>query len=182
MLQVLILMLQTLFPKYIDADTALLHASAAYDAEQETGVPATLLLSIAYYESRFNQFSFSRMECSGQDCTRVTGIWRQEKPPRKARPTFYCGVTQVGGWISWDQCREIMLDVPGSYSMAAEHLLSWMKDPACRRKRGDELTRCALMGYGGGYKAIEINASSYANRVMGTMRVFCRWVERNNNS
>jgi hypothetical protein len=165
MIEILILTLTSLFPKYLDAEAARLHASSAYSAEQETGVPATLLLGIAYHESRFDPFSLSRMECRAGTCTRVTGIWRQEKPPAGARQTFYCGVLQVGGWVSWKECRRLMFNIPDNYKTAAKELTGWLNDPSCIRLRGDDKLICALMGYGGGYRAINSNSARYARRV-----------------
>ena len=166
MLEALVLAMTFLFPKYLDEETARLHVASALAAEEETGIPASVLLGQAYFESRFNQYSFSRMECTKSHCTRVTGVWTQEKPPGNAKPTYYCGVLQVGGAISWDECRDIMLDIPGSYMKAADELVSWSKYPKCRKLRGDDKIGCALSGFGAGNYGLEVAPIKYATSVL----------------
>jgi hypothetical protein len=80
---------------------------------------------------------------------------------------------QVGGNISWARCLELRENLQENYLVGAKHLRDWMKDSHCRRKKGKAKLRCALAGYGGGYKAIKKGSKSkYPTRcLMATRRV-----------
>jgi soluble lytic murein transglycosylase-like protein len=143
------------------------HAAAALEASKATAVPVEYLLAIAYVESRYNPLALSRMQCppDGGECKRVTGLWAGEKRPPGARKTWYCGVMQVGGDVTWERCLELR-DVRLNYLVGAQHLVEWRNDPHCRRLPEAERMVCALRGYNGGYKSIKSRASKYARTVL----------------
>lgn len=149
---------------YLTDQSASLHAMAALQAESEHGIPSDLLLSMAYIESRYDPRALSRIECTVGSCHRVTGLWGGAVPPKGAKPSWYCGVLQVGGHVPWRICMAYRTDVQLSYHTAAENLKYWFTTPHCKRRR-DSLN-CALQGYGGGWKAIEKNSMRYVNKVM----------------
>lgn len=156
-------------PDYLDEATAASHVSAASSAALATGIPATLLLAIAYVESRYDPRTVSRMECRDGACKRATGVWSQDTRPPASRPTYYCGVTQVGGDVSWERCVELR-DLALAYATGAEHLVEWMDSPPCRRLAYDERLVCGLRGYNGGWAAIKSKATVYPRMVLGAQR------------
>lgn len=183
MLEILIAALLSFAPKYLDQDQAELHASAALaaeDAVEARAVTAELLLSIAWVESRFNQDSLSYRDCSGKECKRKTGKWDGEEPPPGARPSWYCGTMQVGGWVPWEECQRLRSDLPANYLSAAEHLEWWLNEPNCLKLRGDPDARldCALRGYSGGYAAIKSEAEEYVGLVHAAERRFSVALEK----
>src|SRR5258705_3647799 len=62
------------------------HAAAAVEAST-AAVPADLLVSIAFIESRFDSTATSRVEGS----RRKTGSYSSTTPPRGLNGTMYCG-------------------------------------------------------------------------------------------
>jgi hypothetical protein len=171
MLETLIAALLTFAPHYLDADQAKLHADAAYAAEQATGVGADLLLSIAWVESRYDPYSVSRMECFDGVCKRKTGHWSKSTKPAGAKPTYYCGVTQVGGAITWAQCKAYR-DITDAYLTGAIHLDSWMNSPPCRKLEGRARVDCGLRGYNGGWASIKNEAKVYVGMVRNAQKRF----------
>ena len=174
MLETILAALLSFYPSIGDETLAREHVQAAMDAEAATGVSATLLLGQAYTESRYSPYALSRMECEGEGadevCARKTGIWRGTKKPKNAKPSWYCGVLQVGGHVPWSECLKLR-DLSYAYTEGAKHLKDWLADPHCA-KRKDEATRlhCALLGYGGGYQAIESWTSTYPARVLAKQK------------
>lgn len=142
---------------------ARVHVEAALAAQAKTDVPADLLLGMAWIESRYDSGALSYMTNEG----RRTTVWRERTPPPGAKPTWYCGVLQVGGRVSWDQCLRLRDDIALNYMTAAEHINSWQRDGQCRRRKSaEDRLFCALQGYGGGYAAIQKNAGRYARHVL----------------
>jgi hypothetical protein len=167
MLEILITALLTLAPSYLDEKTALTHVTAAQEAAAATGINTELLLAMGYAESRYNPYALSRIECRDGACRRVTGLWTSEKAPKEARPSWYCGIMQVGGHVSWARCRELMLDVRLNYMVAAQHVSDWQGSPYCKWRKPDDKLMCALSGYGGGNRAAQAGKSNYAYHVLG---------------
>jgi len=141
-----------------------------------------LLLGMGYIESRYDELSLSRRECTDAgSCTRVTGHWAANKPPPKARPSWYCGPLQAGGNVSWETCQALRDDVALGYETGAKELVVWMNDPHCRSLAGDEQLICALRGYGGGYPAIAAGTSKYPANVLWAahrIRQFAEFAEK----
>lgn len=142
----------------VDDATLTRQVSAAFAAERATGVDAYLLLGIAYVESCYQsqQVSYA-VNCVGtgkaRKCDRAHASHPTHKPDG-AQASFYCGATQVGGNISWDRCVELMRNVEANYLFAANHLKGWMDDPHCAKRSPEDQLKCALLGNGGGYPAI----------------------------
>lgn len=172
MLQIIVAaLIRIASPEYpLTEAEALAHVQAADAAASATGVDRELLLGMAYVESRYVTRNVSRMQCSGTDatrhCKRVTGPWRSRNKPPGAQPSYYCGAVQVGGYIPWARCLELIDDVNLNYLFAAQHLLDWENDPACRHKDKDARLVCALRGNGGGYAAIKVGTSTYPYRCL----------------
>jgi hypothetical protein len=154
----------------LPADQARLHAEAAITVAAEQQLPVDLLLSIAYVESRYDQRALSRMECETSDrasCARKTGVWPKATKPPKARPSWYCGPLQGGGWVPWSECQKMREDVVYGYSAGAKELTAWMNDSRCRGLKDEKRLRCALAGYNGGNAALANAATNkYANWVL----------------
>lgn len=155
---------------HLSPDQARIHVEAAEAAATED-VPVELLLGMAYVESRFDPRALSRVECTTKNdpstCARKTGIWASSTRPPKAKPSWYCGPMQTGGYVSWAECQRMREDVPYAYQVGAEHLTAWLNDKRCRvlRSSGDRL-RCALAGYNGGNVAVAAyDKSRYVNWV-----------------
>lgn len=170
----------------LDETSAVTHAEAMHEAAETSGLNAliaklmpdmdgeSLLAGMAYRESRFTQPVVSRIQCSGsgeeQVCKRVASVWRKRTKPKGAKGTYYCGVLQVGGNISWKRCLELIDDVALNYQVGADHLMDWLNDSHCSKKKGEARVVCALRGNGGGYKAIKAGKSTYPARVLKTAR------------
>lgn len=145
----------------INSETALEHTIAARLAET-SDVPASLLLSMAYSESRYNPYAVSHV----RDGKRQGGIFKGDKPPAGVSGPYFCGVTQVMARHSWKKCVEFR-DIHLAYQTAAHELTKWIS--MCRGKN-DQL-RCALFGYGGGFPAIKAGTSTYPNRVINRSKI-----------
>jgi hypothetical protein len=159
--------LLTLFPGYFaDTTDAQTHVAAAIAASTATGIDPDVLLAIAYVESRYNPKSVSRVECHDGVCARKTGVWEKDTKPPGAKPTYYCGVTQVGGNITWAKCVELR-DIDEAYLTGAIHLDSWMNSKPCRKLTGEARLTCGLRGYNGGWASIEKRAQVYPGMVYG---------------
>lgn len=149
---------------------AQVHAEAAEAAALAHNIPVEVLLGIAYVESRYDPRALSRKECESEDpesCTRKTGIWPKDTKPPKARPSWYCGPMQTGGYVSWDECQRMRTDVAYAYETGAAHLQAWLDDKRCAKLDADPRLRCALAGYNGGNQALaSYKTSKYANWVL----------------
>jgi hypothetical protein len=146
------------------------HVAAAV-AASAPDLPPEVLLGVAAVESGFSGRVLSWRECAGGACRRRTGPWRAAAPPPGAVPSWYCGATQVGGYVPWARCAQLMADVPLSYRVAAAHLHEWARlsrvVPGCRGATlsTDWGLRCALRGYNGGFGAVR-RGSAYPDRVL----------------
>ena len=112
-----------------------------------------LLLGVAYVESRFDPRALSRIECETDDpksCTRKTGVWPRTTKPPKARPSWYCGPLQSGGYVSWEECQKMRADVVYGYEAGARELTIWLDDKRCKSLPDDDRLRCALAGHNAG--------------------------------
>jgi hypothetical protein len=148
-------------------DQTMPHVEAALAAETKL-VSAEVLLSIAYYESRYLPEATSYV-IGGKRRARIPRWARRGWPPRGVGGPYFCGVTQVAAKKSWKRCLELR-DVPTAYAIASAELTNWLK--ACRRHKNR--MRCALTGYGGGYPAIERGTSTYPSRVLNRARLLLR--------
>jgi hypothetical protein len=153
------------------------HDFAALDVDD----PVTLLLSVAYVESAFNVRALSRLECETADpasCTRETGVWVSATMPPKARPSWYCGPMQTGGYVAWAECQRMRADVAYGYSAGAKELMIWMRDPHCRNLESDRRLRCALAGYNAGYAGVQQAATlKYVDWVLLTRDRIVKFAE-----
>lgn len=163
----------TMLSSGVDEREAQRHAEAAVKAADKFGFEPELLLAIAYVESSFIPHSVSYKECTDESCTRKGA--RGTTKPDNAEPPWYCGVMQVGGNVSWHECRRLMVDVEANYMKGAKWLRKWesqwgQKEQHCGQyKEGSEdRLVCALQGYNGGYPLIENNAQKYPTKVLGT--------------
>ena len=147
------------WPDYLSPERAAAHVFAARAASVETGIDPLLLLGMAYHESRFQPDAVSRRHCEGETCVRRASHWRSRTRGADFRGPYFCGVLQVEA-RSWRQCLAWRDDLVATYREAAHHLRWWLDEPHCR---GD--LRCALLGYGGGYRLIEVG-SSYPRRCL----------------
>lgn len=168
----------------LDEAQAQRHAEAIKVAAEDSGLDAALasilpedsitgvdlLTGMTRPESHFIATVVSRKECTGSGdalvCVRRAGIWKSRKKPVGARPTYYCGVMQVGGKISWDRCLQLIDDIELNYLTGAAHVVTWLNEPVCRKYKGEKRLRCALLGYGGGYPAIERGTLKYPAKVL----------------
>lgn len=85
MTEILIAALLLLAPNYLTPETAGQNARAAVAASKATGVPAELLLAIAYHESNFNPKALSRWQGH-----RVTTPWDGVDAPPDSK-SYFCG-------------------------------------------------------------------------------------------
>ena len=114
------------------------HVEAARAASQETGQSTTLLLAMAYVESRYRLDAYA---------------YRRGK--------HLCGPLQIAT-RSKELCDELRSDIHFSYLSAAQHLATWGSTKKCKLSLNVEL--CSLQGYSGGWKAIN-RSSKYARKV-----------------
>ena len=175
MFEILVAALTLFAPRYMDEAKAKVHVEAALLAEMKTNISADLLLSMAYLESRYNPDALSRRQCKNGECKRETGYWKGDVKPRWARPSWYCGVLQVGGYVPWEECVWLRKDIKANYMTSAIHLRWWTRIEECRGSQKRNL-QCALQGYGGGYRSIRKGRTRYANHVIRTRERFSRFV------
>lgn len=133
-------------PAYLTLDTAREHIGAARMAADRYGVDVNLVLSIAYFESRYQPTAFGR----------------------EHHGLFSCGLMGVGPVQACDQAELTIID---GYLAGARTLRNWM-DTARRARHHpandragriiadcvDKLPRpqCAMLGYAGGWDLIEV--------------------------
>lgn len=139
---------------------ARVHAESAR-ATATTNFPVEVLLGAAYVESRFYQTALSRWECTDpkdtKTCIRKTGVWASHVPPPTARPDWYCGPLQTGGWVTWTECQRMRVDVLYGYQQGVRELTKWWLDPSCAGLPNDDRLRCTLAGHNAGY----VGAANY---------------------
>lgn len=166
----------------LPAERARVHVDAAMTAAAEHQLPVELLLGIAYVESRYDSRALSRKECETDDpdsCTRKTGIWPKATRPPKARPSWFCGAMQTGGYVPWAECQKMRTDVAYAYQIGAQHLQAWLDDKRCARLADDARLRCALAGYNGGNAGVAAYKNSkYARWVLLQRDRVVRFAER----
>jgi hypothetical protein len=138
-------------------EQARMHVEAATAAALEYELPVELLLGVAYVESRYDARALSRLECETnvpESCVRKTGVWPLATKPPKARPSWYCGPLQSGGYVSWATCQKMRTDVTYGYAAGARELVTWLNDSRCRNLKDGQRLRCALAGHNGGNAAL----------------------------
>jgi hypothetical protein len=149
---------------------ARVHAESA-QAVATVDFPVEVLLGTAYVESRFYQTALSRLEdCTDpkdpKTCIRKTGVWASHVPPPTARPDWYCGPLQTGGWVTWAECQRMRTDVLYGYQQGVRELTKWWNDPSCSRLPDDDRLRCTLAGHNAGYAgAANYKVSPYVRDV-----------------
>jgi hypothetical protein len=163
---------------------AKIHVAAARKAGEKYGYEPEFLLAQAFRESSYRRTSLSYRKCPpGEKCKRTMTYWRHRNRPKYAKTSWYCGVMQVGGYVSWKQCRRLMMDVELNYMTGAKHLKEWetkyiSKDRTCKKyKVGTRDARtCALYGYVGGFKSLKYKRSKYPGRIYRTEKKILRLV------
>lgn len=166
----------------LPVDQARTNAEAAITAAAEYELDPELLLGIAYVESRYDSRALSRRECEPDDpesCTRVTGLWLKATKPPKARPSWYCGPMQAGGYVPWSECQHMRDDFAYGYHVGAHELSLWLNDRRCKQHSADDQLLCALAGYNGGNQALaSFKTSKYAHWVLLQRNRIIRFAER----
>lgn len=144
-------------PAYLDAETGARHLTAARVAAVVNGVKPSLVLSIAYYESRYHADAVTKEPRGKWSCGVLTPI------PRK------------GGCVP--------KGLAAGYMEGAEHLRDWLDACASKRVRRQGLAEggrllCSLRGYAGGYSLLRACARGPVMRDRGKHgRVdLCRFV------
>jgi hypothetical protein len=129
--------LQRFAPRYLTAETAREHLGAAQLAGERFAVDPTILLAIAFNESRF----IANVDGAEADGTRACGL---------------TGVNRV-------RCDPTELTVLDGYLDGAEILRNWIDEAerprhprAIECRRQSSVWQCAMMGYAGGWNAIGI--------------------------
>jgi soluble lytic murein transglycosylase-like protein len=138
---------------HLPPEQARAHVEAAMTAAIEYQRPVELLLGVAYVESRFDERALSRLECTSKDptsCIRKTGVWPYATKPPKARPSWYCGPLQSGGYVPWIECQRMREDIAYGYRVGAQELNTWWNDVRCKHLDEDARLRCALAGHNAG--------------------------------
>lgn len=126
---------------------AKVHAAAALAAELETGISAEILLGMAYYESRYEYGTISRLVCTEVgDCKRKTGKVKSRKKPSNIRGRLFCGAIQMGT-LSWKKCWYYIDHIDLAYLNGAKHLVEWLNDKRCKKKADYNRMVCAQKGY-----------------------------------
>jgi len=138
-------------------------ASAAVEAATPA-VPADVLVSIAFIESRFDPTATSRIEGNH----RRTGSYPSSEPPRHVRGPLYCGELQTAA-ETWPQCLALRERSAG-YAAGARELTRWLRD---RRVHGD--LALALAGHGCGNAGVSSRrCNGYPSRVFAVRRQLAR--------
>ena len=155
----------------LDPSLARANVYAARLAAAKYGFKVEALLAQAWVESRFQRYDLSRVQCKNGVCGRRTGRWAHKYKPPGAKPSYYCGPMQVGGYVSWKECRRLMQDLVANYSLGAAHVREWekyaYKDKRCRKYAIGTRYRltCAYRGYVGGWKGLYSSRNSYSRRI-----------------
>lgn len=173
--------LRLLTPTFSGAEVRT-HAEAVLAASREHHTDPTLLLAIAFVESRHDPYTLSYLDCVGTVCRRVARKWSSPEPPPRAKGPYFCGPMQVGGKISWDRCRLLMRDLALNYVLGAQHLQEWMDSRPCKdlpAQPGYGHLVCALRGYNGGYPSIAAGRSRYPFQVIRAHHRILRHLRRN---
>lgn len=148
---------------HMTRDSAMPHVLEALAAETAE-IQAELLLSVVYSESRYNSGATSYM-IEGKRKAHVPRWAFSQRPPKGVSGPYFCGVAQVSAKMSWARCLQTR-DLKTSYAKAVHEIDAWLK--MCRKNKNR--MRCALLGYGGGFPAIERKTSTYPSRVLNRAR------------
>lgn len=148
---------------HMTPDTAMPQVLEAIAAETHE-VPAELLLSIVYSESRYDPRATSYVINGGRRANVPAWAW-SDTPPKGVSGPYFCGVTQVSAKMSWKRCLQ-MRDLKVAYAASAAQLSEWLK--VCRKHKNK--LKCALFGYGGGFPAIKKQTLTYPLRVLNRAR------------
>lgn len=166
----------------LPVDQARAHVEAAVAAADAHDLAPELLLGIAYVESRYDPRALSRLECESSDkasCVRKTGVWPRPTRPPNARPSWYCGPMQSGGYVPWRDCQRMRTDLMYGYTTGARELTIWLHDRRCARLDADDQLLCALAGYNGGNAAVvTYKTSRYAHWVLRQRARILKFAER----
>lgn len=147
----------------VDMAEAYAHASAAVDASSPA-IPADLLVSIAFIESRFDTTATSRVEGG----VRKTGHYPSTSPPRNLGGTLYCGPLQTYA-ATWSECMEMRVP-ERAYAAGVSELTKWLRD---RRVHGNIMV--ALAGHGCGNAGVLTGqCNNYPARVMWVRSLLAR--------
>lgn len=141
----------------IDFSTAYAHVAAAYTVSTDSVSPE-LLLAIAYFESRFDPTTTSRVEGK----LRRTGSYPSTVAPASLNPraSLYCGPLQTFE-SSWSGCLAAR-SLPVAYASGVAELTRWLAD---RRVRGR--VDLALAGHGCGNLGVTTGkCNGYPSRVL----------------
>jgi hypothetical protein len=143
----------------LPADVAKAHVEAAQIAADKYHFSVELLLGVGFIESRYDSSALSRMQCDGDKCARVTKPWAGAQAPSGAKPSWYCGPMQSGGWVAWKECARMRDDLVYGYEIGAKELTVWMNTKQCASRKGDQRLRCALAGYNAGFAGVDAAAT-----------------------
>ncbi|MBX3158100.1 MAG: hypothetical protein KF773_19180 [Deltaproteobacteria bacterium] len=153
--------LHTATPYTVDLLSAYEHVEAAHVAATDKVSP-TLLLAIAFVESRYDVTATSRVEGG----VRLTGRYASTVPPANLdyHQSLFCGPLQTFAG-SWGECMA-MRRLARGYAAGAAEMSQWLRDS---RVRGEYAK--ALAGHGCGNLGVETgNCNGYQGRVL--------WMER----
>ncbi len=128
-------------PRYLDRQAALEHATAAVIAGKVFDVPPEILLSIAFYESRYRQTAITEEPGGKVSC----GVMTPEPITDRARCTAIAASSTLVGYLQ-----------------GAQHLRVWLD-----ASRGN--LQLALLGYAGGFRLIRACARGPVIRQRGVL-------------
>lgn len=129
-------------PGYLTTEQAKQHLAASYIASKRSGIDQDLLLSVAFYESRYTMRTVT------------------QEPQGK----ISCGVMTPVPTYNKSTCRRTNASLVNGYEAGAGHLKDWFR--MCKGSR-----RCALLGYAGGYALLNACKRGPYYKMKGTKRV-----------
>lgn len=140
--------LRSTAPIYLTSSTAKEHIAAAFVASAATQTDPSLLLSIAWHESRYV----------------VTAITREPPDPITGEPRWSCGPMTPEPLKSLTRCKQATSSTLAGYLAGARHLRVWIN--ACRGNRA-----CALRHYGGKAAPVFVERAAKIRRAMARPRI-----------
>jgi hypothetical protein len=147
----------TSYAPHVDAPHAFAHVIAA-ELAASPGLPAELLLAMAYVESRYDATATSYVA----DGRRVGGRWPSRSQAGEG-PRF-CGVMQTAAGHDWEAClaqRPLLV----GYRRGAGEIAKWLP-------HADHDLQQALNGYGCGFAGMRNGCRNYGARVLAVARRF----------
>jgi len=145
--------------------------AAAIRAAETRAVPAALIVSMAWAETRFQPNQLSVVTCPTKKspkaaCKRAhVKVRSNQRNPLWFRTSYFCGPMQATP-KSWNHCRKMMVDLTEGYKAGVERLETWRVAVApkkyCGKFAGRAFDACALRAYGGGWKMIPRVKNQYA--------------------